>query len=921
MRFVLEYRSPPDIDGERAAIKALLGSEEFALGPLFQDADADLSRFLVLTLSGADRPPLAAPLFSMGHALERERALLSCEPDLGAEVYADPEPDLAERGAESTDALGRLCWVDVDESHLPGHLWALDNMRVRDAWSLATSKGAGIIVAQPDTGIAAHDEIAPGNLRFDLATDIVEGDADPTDPLDPRTANPGHGTGTASVVISLENGRIAGSAPAATLVPIRCIQDVKVFDAGPVAAAIDHARRRGCHIVTMSLGGVPSRSVHRAIEKAVGEHMIVLAAAGNCVRTVVWPARYGLVIAVAGTNVADRPWLGSSRGDAVDVSAPAELVWRARRQAEDDSFDSVTPGQGTSFAVALTAGVAALWLGHHGRDAVVAKAKALGTTVQELFRNALRATARVPAGWDGAAMGAGIVDARALLELPLDGIPTAVPKRTPDPAGLEGLLADVAGDGGAAGAPDPAGFDWPAHGLEVAHLLLADARAGRAVSGRRREARSREAASAELRAAAAAAADPRLRALARGPRVVVPVVPAPPAALARGFAILGRRLDKGAESASPTSLETARDRLRTEGVQSRLDTAESLFRRRAERGEVVDVALQAQVLSVGEGVLTRFAANGELPPPTGVERLAFEALVSLTGRPALRVENRFLDLNAPEVESWLTGIEIGKPDIERVLPSVGRIDLEGEHIGTGFVVAPGVIMTNRHVLEAIAAPVPTRRSPARWVLLSDDTTVNFSAEADEDAWRFRVKDVLFAGPDPIEDAVNFAHLDLALLEVETANGPDGSLNALPDALPLSMTAKRAIKGRNLFVVGYPAQPVVPLGDFNGTSRGEIVEKLRQIFGLRYGRKYFSPGQVSAGAGTDAQDGKAWVLGHDATTLGGNSGSCVIHFGDPMAVVGLHFAGDWMRANHAHAMAVLRDVLAGATGPRSSFTWV
>jgi hypothetical protein len=68
----------------------------------------------------------------------------------------------------------------------------------------------------------------------------------------------------------------------------------------------------------------------------------------------------------------------------------------------------------------MTAGVAALWLAHHGRSALVAAAHARGETLQVMFRRLLRATARRPDGWDSAGMGAGIVDARALLGADLD---------------------------------------------------------------------------------------------------------------------------------------------------------------------------------------------------------------------------------------------------------------------------------------------------------------------------------------------------------------------------------------------------------------------------------------------------------------------------------------------------------------------
>ena len=87
----------------------------------------------------------------------------------------------------------------------------------------------------------------------------------------------------------------------------------------------------------MSLGGVPSFSLHRAIRRAVAADVIVLAAAGNCVGLVVWPARYDDCIAVAGTDSTDRPWRGTSHGSAVDVSAPGQNVIRAQVTRGDGS--------------------------------------------------------------------------------------------------------------------------------------------------------------------------------------------------------------------------------------------------------------------------------------------------------------------------------------------------------------------------------------------------------------------------------------------------------------------------------------------------------------------------------------------------------------------------------------------------------
>ena len=497
LRFVLEYAKIPDTRTERAAFVKLLGSDAFILRPLFAERRGELARFLLLAFPGVERTLPPEMLFAIAYALGDARNLVSAEPDLGARVFLDPGPPGQQPQREAADALGPLCWVEAKDEDLPQFLWALDNIRAREAWEFSGDRGEGVLVGQPDTGVAEHVELEASALRLELGIDILNGEGAPRDPLDPATANPGHGTGTASVVVGRETGSIGGSAPGAKLVPIRCIEDVKIFNAAPVAAAIDHARRAGCNVITMSLGGVPSRAMRKAIEKAVEAGIIVLAAAGNCVRVVVWPARYDAVIAVGGTNALDKPWRGTSRGEEVDISAPAEFVWRAQRNRESDPVDGVGAGQGTSFAVALTAGVAALWVARHGRDALLAEARRRGTNVQTLFRAALRATARRPGVWSPGELGAGIVNARALLELPLAALPAAIAEARPvrmAVADVRSLLAELTGDEAPPG-PDDA-FDWERYGLEVASLLLAmrgwaGVRRGAAPSGARGRVRRR----------------------------------------------------------------------------------------------------------------------------------------------------------------------------------------------------------------------------------------------------------------------------------------------------------------------------------------------------------------------------------------------------------------------------------------------
>ena len=100
-----------------------------------------------------------------------------------------------------------------------------------------------------------------------------------------------------------------------------------------------------------------------------------------------------------------------------------------------------------------------------------------------------------------------------------------------------------------------------------------------------------------------------------------------------------------------------------------------------------------------------------------------------------------------------------------------------------------------------------RTNPRDWVLTSDQITFDTgerpsSASA---ATRFRIRSVVGAGPSHIdEDTIDFADLDAALLEVD-ATSKTGA--ALPAPLTLSNAFTSTDRGRELFVIGYPARPI------------------------------------------------------------------------------------------------------------------
>ncbi len=426
LRLVVRLPEAASSEELAAGVSSLLGSDVSA-EPLFEDVDpADdpegLARMVVLVAPQVLLPGQNA--WDVAYRVEDE---------LGV---ADAQPDLDDALAAATERSALSCFVGdsipppIDEG------WSLRNIRAGQGWALdppagGTRFGEGIRVCHPDTGWTSHDDMDGDRLDLDSARNLLRsGPSDARDPLDYSgpLLHPGHGTASGSVIYSgggldeptgtTPPGLITGVAPLATLVPVRSAKSVVRILDSKLARAVHHATRVDCDVVSISLGGRLFFGLRAAIRDAVRRDVVVVAAAGNCVRFVVAPAAYDECLGVAGTNISDAPWKGSSRGRAVAVSAPAEHVWRAVRRRSNDSPRAVAPGEGTSFAAANVAGVAALWLGYHGRAALRARYSD-DVDLQDAFTKIVRATARPAPGLDPTKFGPGIVDAAAVLAAPL----------------------------------------------------------------------------------------------------------------------------------------------------------------------------------------------------------------------------------------------------------------------------------------------------------------------------------------------------------------------------------------------------------------------------------------------------------------------------------------------------------------------
>src|SRR5262249_30010924 len=108
------------------------------------------------------------------------------------------------------------------------------------------------------------------------------------------------------------------------------------------------------------------------------------------------------------------------------------------------------------------------------------------------------------------------------------------------------------------------------------------------------------------------------------------------------------------------------------------------------------------------------------------------------------------------------------------------------------------------------------------------------------------------------------------------------------------------------IVGFPGPPAYTGGWHEGVDWTWINATL---FGNRYGVKRLAPGTTHRPLGSLRGDRKPCVFGHDATTLGGSSGSPIFAWlDDAPAAFGLHFAGATVDTNYAHAFAATADGL-------------
>ena len=252
------------------------------------------------------------------------------------------------------------------------------------------------------------------------------------------------------------------------------------------------------------------------------------------------------------------------------------------------------------------------------------------------------------------------------------------------------------------------------------------------------------------------------------------------------------------------------------------------------------------------------------------ELFGVEAIVLAHDRPAVFVRGGTYD-QLGGVWSQLDTMEM-RNRINPLLGAIGRIELPNmvtvPYGGTGFLVGPQLLMTNRHVARLFAEGLGVEGLFYR----TGDALVDFECQVDSDpaqATFITVERVLMIHP----------YWDMALLQVS-------GLPPSAQPLTLSVRAPEDLLNRDMVAVGYPARD----------DRNDLALQDR-IFSGVYNVKRLQPGKVRRRTRVRSFENDVQAMVHDSSTLGGSSGSSVIDVSTGH-VIGLHFAGEYLKANYA-----------------------
>ena len=240
-------------------------------------------------------------------------------------IYPIPDPDEPLPGSSGGARFGNT---------------ALQSLGIRRGQNAGW--GSGITVAVLDSGVAEHPTFREGQVRRVGGLPAVTA----TEPGENLVVD-GHGTAVASIIAG-SDPRTPGVAPQAKILSFPLLDENGSSDSFTLAQMISAAAADGAQVINLSVGSYgDSQVVRDAVALAAEHQVLIVASSGNdAAETLVYPAAYEEVIAVAASDAQGEHLEFSNSGEEVDLAAPGlgvDAAWPNEQLVEFSGTSASAP--------------------------------------------------------------------------------------------------------------------------------------------------------------------------------------------------------------------------------------------------------------------------------------------------------------------------------------------------------------------------------------------------------------------------------------------------------------------------------------------------------------------------------------------------------------------------------------------------
>lgn len=367
------------------------------------------------------------------------------------------------------------------------------------------------------------------------------------------------------------------------------------------------------------------------------------------------------------------------------------------------------------------------------------------------------------------------------------------------------------------------------------------------------------------------------------------------------YSLLGARQAGGAEGVHETDFAepVAYD------VLHRFDKALRLARGTMPLGADIKAAEDKVAAQVEQALKALRQDKAKVLPVN--QRLGLETVVRADGtRPSLLVTGDGVNPDHPMAACWREQLAATREAVSLLAGATARVQPHGgsrtRFFGTAFLVcaAPARLVTNRHVaMQALRRAVATREAAPHPLLSSYRVhagTIEAEFDGSQDSKINKVVAIERVILPPWPNTACQPSMDIAVLELSPF-----SINKIAEPITLHPSSDFELEGtiHSFCIIGFPGSPARRIGVVDGIDWAYVD---RVIFNESYGVKRLAPGVVTRSLERLDQHGAGYTFCHDATTLGGSSGSAICAWKDGKKIFGLHFSGVGSESNRAHGFS-------------------